>query len=317
MNCSNLIGNTRTQQILQHMLDTKRVPNTLLFHGPNGVGKKQFALRFAAALMGAPHRHKVLSGTHPDIHTYHPEGKSGMHPIAAMHQLIQEIALPPFEAPVKVFIIDETERMLPSSSNALLKTLEEPPPDTILILLTSQPEQLLPTIISRCRKVPFFTLSAEEISHYLNQNFQKTPQEMRRIAFLAQGSIAKAHQLASHDQDPIRDCVLDILKTTDYPIRLKHFARLEELCWDEEEEWKGKRHIDTAFEEILCWYRDAELLSHGCSSEYLFHIDQLPALKEMAPVPLDKVFHLISECKSAIERNIKLRSVLEYFFVSL
>lgn len=96
-------------------------------------------------------------GDHPDLHLYIPDEKSGMHPIAQMQKIIQEMALPPFEAPFKVFILDQAEKMLPTSSNALLKTLEEPAQDTYFFLLSNHPEQLLPTLRSRLYPITFDT----------------------------------------------------------------------------------------------------------------------------------------------------------------
>jgi Cdc6-like AAA superfamily ATPase len=122
----------------------------LLFHGPRGIGKSAFALDLARTLL------KSSKEQHPDLHILHPDSESDQHPIATIRQLIAETHLPPFEAPCKVFIIHDVEKMLPTSSNALLKTLEEPPSDTRFILITADPASLLPTILSRCSRVPCF-----------------------------------------------------------------------------------------------------------------------------------------------------------------
>ena len=90
-----------------------------------------------------------------DLHIYSPEGKSALHPMANIQELIREMALPPFESPCKVFLIEDAEKMLPSSSNALLKTLEEPNPDTFFILLTNNPDRLLPTVRSRLHPISY------------------------------------------------------------------------------------------------------------------------------------------------------------------
>ena len=114
---SNLIGNDLAKVALTRMAEQRSVPNTLLFYGPDGVGKSLFALALAELLMGPQH-----ARNHPDLHIYLPEGKSATHPIENIRKLIDEVALPPYEAPVKVFIIHDAHQMLPTSSNALLKT---------------------------------------------------------------------------------------------------------------------------------------------------------------------------------------------------
>lgn len=126
------------------------LPHALLLTGhpaspPGGSSLAEVALAFACALVGGY--------PHPDIHEYFPEGKTGMHPFGQMKQLVQEVALVPYQATHQLFLIHEAERMLPTSSNALLKTLEEPTERTILLLLTHHPQKLLPTLLSRCRLV--------------------------------------------------------------------------------------------------------------------------------------------------------------------
>ena len=155
---SNLIGNEPAKSLLAKMASSRRVPHALLFAGPPGVGKSSFAKAFAALLMGPSHANKLKSGNHPDLHLLQPEGKSHTHSIDTIRALIDEASLPPFEAPIKLFILSDAEKMLPSASNALLKTLEEPPPHTHFILLTTFADAVLPTILSRCQKISFFPI---------------------------------------------------------------------------------------------------------------------------------------------------------------
>ncbi|NGX37470.1 MAG: DNA polymerase III subunit gamma/tau [Chlamydiae bacterium] len=125
------------------------------------------ALALAKELIGSA---KIDSGNHPDLHIYIPEGKSDLHPMANMQTLIREMALPPFESPCKVFLIEDAEKMLPSASNALLKTLEEPSPDTFFILLTNHPDRLLPTVRSRLHPISYTQIDPEafDLSPYLS-----------------------------------------------------------------------------------------------------------------------------------------------------
>jgi len=127
----------------------KQIPNSLLLTGAS----RSQAIELAKQLLGPSH--KIDSGNHPDLHYYTPEGKSGLHPIVNIHQMIAEMALPPFEAKRKVFILEDAEKMLPSASNALLKTLEEPNEDTHFLLLSNHSDRLLPTIVSRLFPLQF------------------------------------------------------------------------------------------------------------------------------------------------------------------
>ncbi len=134
---------------LQQLIQQAQVPHALLFAGPEGSGKRQAALDLAEAFLGP------FPGQHPDLHLYAPDSAGGMHTIDAMRRLIEEVYMAPFSAPSKVFIIEQADRMLPTSSNALLKTLEEPALNCYIILLTATPESILTTILSRVRKFTF------------------------------------------------------------------------------------------------------------------------------------------------------------------
>jgi DNA polymerase III subunit delta' len=328
---SNLIGNELAQSALQRMVDQKSVPNTLLFYGPDGIGKSLFAIALAELLMGKEHAHKLSSQNHPDLHIYLPEGKSAIHTMENMRKLIDEVALPPYEAPVKVFILYDAHKMLPYSSNALLKTFEEPVFHSYFILLTSALDAMLPTIVSRCRKVPFFPIPQSEIATLIQNRWQKTPEEARRIAFLSHGSLAKAQALADHSQFAPRKILLEILALRmpdDYPQFLKLTADLEESCLTETLEEKEEESTvssslqsqsDAIFEEIVAWYRDLQLLKEGIAPEYLYHLDCIDRLKLALQQPfpsLEIVIEKMSKARLALQRNIRLRTILEHFFLS-
>lgn len=143
----------------------EKTPHCLLFEGPKGSGKNDLADAFARELL------KTTKKDPPDLRHLYPEGKGNHHPIHVIRQFIDETQLPPFEAGRKVFIIHEADRMLPTSSNALLKTLEEPVSAVTIILITSHPEALLPTVTSRCFRIPFKQLEPEEDQELAEQMF--------------------------------------------------------------------------------------------------------------------------------------------------
>ncbi len=326
---SQLIGNDLAKVAIARMVEQKSVPNTLLFYGPDGIGKSQFALALAKLLMGDKHIGKIEALNHPDLHIYHPEGKSAIHNMENMRKLIDEVALPPFEAPVNVFIIHDAHQMLPYSSNALLKTFEEPPLHSYFILLTSSPDAMLPTIVSRCRKISFFPIPQSQIETLIREKWNKTPDQARRIAFLSHGSLSKAEQLLHSNQLPWRETLLEILNLNlphDYPQFQKLSLEIEEKCKTDEpeEEEEGSSSIlkqaDAIFEEIAAWYRDCHLLKEKIAPEYLYHLDSIEHLKLAVtqPVaPLEKVLDQIAKMRLALQRNVRLSNVLENFFLNI
>jgi DNA polymerase-3 subunit delta' len=309
---------------LKRMIDQRAVPHTLLFAGPHGVGKSLFAQWFAGQIMGEEHSAKIASGNHPDLHCYHPEGKSSLHPIESMRQLIEEVGMAPFEAPVKVFLIHDAHQMLPASSNALLKTLEEPTLDSTIILLTDQPELLLPTIVSRCRRVPFFPISDTLISRYLQEQCDKSASEAERIALFSHGSLAKALELATDPSEKKRHLFIELLTCDlqrEYPRFLKLCAQLEEALHStgEEESEAVHRNIESLFDEIFAWYRDLHLLAEGVHTSPLYFPDCEEELRRRMSIPfpsLESVFDQLQTCRLALQRHVKLKTILEHFFLA-
>lgn len=135
--------------VLQQKIIEGKLPSPVLFIGPKQTVNVELGKDIAKQLFGEEHHSKINSGNHPDVHVYSPEGKSALHPMANIQRLIADMAYPPFEAPYSIFILEDAEKMLPSSSNALLKTLEEPSPTSFFVLLTEHPDALLPTVRSR------------------------------------------------------------------------------------------------------------------------------------------------------------------------
>jgi hypothetical protein len=271
-----LIGNHKAKEILRRLLSHQALPSVLLFHGPDGIGKGHFAMEVARALVANDKKE------HPDIHLVLPDPKSGQHPVAAIRALLEEAGMPPFEAPAKIFIIHDADKMLPVSSNTLLKTLEEPPPRTYFILLTSQFESILPTIISRCCKIAFFPIPEEELALFLAEKHLTS--DGKKVALLAEGSVSEAIRRASN---PSRLPVAELLRVKNYTELYDRLNNLKDLPDD-----ASPADADPIFEEILY------------------------TLREIDPMSLDRALPLISEARHALHHHVKLKNVLERFFIA-
>lgn len=310
-----IIGNDQVKDYLTHTVKRGMAGNSLLFAGPDGVGKSLFAEAFAKLLLTqndptGVHRRKLESGNHPDIRTYRPEGKIGMHSIASMRSLSEEVYLAPYEADKKVFIVHEADRMLPYSANALLKTFEEPSLDTVIILLSSNPSALLPTVLSRCRTIYFRPLAEEEIAQFLISKRGKSREEADLLAAMAQGSIGQALKLAEEGESSLRRPLIEILANgtfSGYKMLAEAAAGLAEKVESGKKEMEAearkallhgtgedlssvqKQSIEkevegvatmyamqeafVLFEVILSWYRDLQLLSVNGAARFLLNRD--------------------------------------------
>lgn len=316
-----IIGNQQIKIYLKRTAERQMVGSSLLFAGPDGVGKSLFASAFAKLLLCQDdpkgiNKHKIESGNHPDIRVYRPEGKIGMHSIASMRQFSEEVYQAPFEGKWKVFILHEADRMLSYSANALLKTFEEPSRDTLIILISSTPSALLPTVLSRCRTLHFNPLAEQDIASYITQRFEKTPEEAELIAYMAQGSIGQAVWLTNEGVSPVRALVLDLLakgKLSYYKELTGIASQIAERVEAEKKEieievrkmlLKGmgedlssaqkqslEKEVEGAvtmhamqeayalFDIVLSWYRDLHLLRLKGNAAYLMHRDYMGAIE--------------------------------------
>ena len=229
---STLIGNDRIKKLLKRSVAEGRIGQSLLMAGPRGVGKHSFAIALAQALnceqvkLGEPCGdclpcRKIARGEHADVRTIlresqdssvKKESKSQFIKIEQTRALAEQAQFRPYEGRRRVFIIDEAEWLRHEAANSLLKTLEEPPDTSLLILITAKPFSLLDTIRSRCLLLSFAPLNAAEIEQHL-QTMKTSSDEARLRARLAGGSIGRAIELNLAEYREMRNLLLEIVET--------------------------------------------------------------------------------------------------------
>jgi DNA polymerase-3 subunit delta' len=189
------------KSLLRRAVREGRVGQSLIFAGPDGIGKQRFAKAVAQAINcerpvdgdacgKCGQCIKVAHGEHLDVLTYNPDGQ--FIKIEQMREMSAEAQFKPFEGNRRVLIVDEADRLNIRAANSILKALEEPPESTLIILVTSRPYALLDTIRSRCQVLSFAPLSPAELESYLMSNYKRPVEENRLIARLAQGSVGRA-----------------------------------------------------------------------------------------------------------------------------
>jgi DNA polymerase-3 subunit delta' len=223
----------------RHALRAGRLASTFLFVGPPGVGKRTFALKLAQALLCAggraeelapcgtcPACQQVLAGSHPDLeYVARPADKSEI-PLELLigdrdHRLREglcfRIALKPLAGGRKVAILDDADDLNEEGANCLLKTLEEPPPRAVIILIGTSEQRQLPTIRSRCQVVRFGPLSESTLVHLLQaQGLAATAEVAADLAQVADGSLTRAAELAEADVWSCRRELLHLLARSDW-----------------------------------------------------------------------------------------------------
>ena len=215
---SELKGQHKAKQLLARSLRTQRLAHAYLFRGPEGVGKQLFARSLAASVNCAtpalqtgeacgvcPSCRKYRSGNHPDFVVVSPE--KGTIKIEQIRELGRSLAYPPYESAMRVVLLEDIHTMRQEAANSLLKTLEEPPENNILILTAESSKTVLTTLVSRCQVVPFYTLSQEETVAILRAEDEQLDAEAAcLLARLSEGSPGRALLLK-------KTAMIDILKT--------------------------------------------------------------------------------------------------------
>ena len=238
MSWGEIIGHEKILERFEKSIASERLASTYLFVGPEGIGKRTFALKLAQGLLcesnsrneihpcgQCPCCQQVLASTHPDLIQIEKPANKNVLPLELFigekekrrqEGLCHDISLKPFHGKRKVAIIDDADYLNAESANSLLKTLEDPPPNSILILLGTSEHRQLQTIISRSQVVRFQTLSAQQVLEILNrENLLETELPLEQIAAASGGSIQRAVKLSDPDFFEFRGQLLNQLATLD------------------------------------------------------------------------------------------------------
>ncbi|MEW6531860.1 MAG: DNA polymerase III subunit delta' [Thermodesulfobacteriota bacterium] len=204
---------------LERAVEQARPAHAYLFAGPEGVGKRLVALRFACMLncpdrsqdkdWSCPVCRRIVEGKHPDVTLEKPErGKIRIERIREMQRFFKYA---PIEGRYRVAIIDDAHLMNRQAQNALLKTLEEPPPNRALVLVTAKPAGLLPTVRSRCRRISFQPLLLKPMGELLAERLKIPGEKAQGLAALANGSMGRALEIHGRDYAELEVFMMDLL----------------------------------------------------------------------------------------------------------
>ncbi|KIH77360.1 DNA polymerase III, delta prime subunit [Geoalkalibacter ferrihydriticus] len=316
---SQILGHERQKDILRRVLAADRLAHAYLFTGPEGVGKRLMALALVRAVF-CPHQgcgnciacRKVDHFNHPDLHLLEPDGNSIK--IEQVRAIQREFSYRPLEAPKKVCLIEQAEKMVPAAGNALLKTLEEPSGEALFILLSAHPEQLLQTIRSRCQPLPFHRIPAELLKRDLVQRLEIDDAGAHLLAALSDGSFRKA---LGRDRELFLTGRRDFLKAVT-ALSPGSVLPLFDLARDLAEK---KEQIPEHLEILEAFYRDVLLTLHGRPEEDLVNIDLLEKVRRCAgretPASVLGKLEAVQTTRRYLSRNVNKQLAMDHLLLQL
>ena len=299
-----LVGNERAKETLRRMLRQERVPGALLFAGEDGIGKKLFAIELARAFNCRARRgaeacgecsacvrtgkfnlpaaddtdanKQILWSEHRDVGMVRAAGRAI--PVSVVRELERETNFRPFEGNSRVFILDGADRLNEASSNALLKTLEEVQPTSHLVLVTSRPASLLPTIRSRCQTIRFSPLAVSDVEKFLIDSRQRAGEEARLAAHLSGGRPGFALELNLDTYRAHRETMLGVVEALAGEADRARLLRAAEELSDARHKDEFEPRLDVL--EILI--RDLWLLALAPADAKIINYDLRERLSRMA-----------------------------------
>jgi len=324
LNFASFAGNARAVRILRRALAQQRVPHALIFAGPEGVGKRTLAILLARRLhclsLAADDAcgscrscNKITHGAHPDLRVIEPE--KTVITVGQVRDLIRQVAYHPFESKFRVVILDPAEQMRPEGANCLLKTLEEPASQTVLILVTTQPNFLLPTIHSRAQTITFTGIPQDQIAEHLIRAGGLAADKALLAASFSNGSLAAA---LSFDIDGYRQVRSQALRFVSLLFKKGVFAELSLLA--------AALHKDKDKDRFSAWLDATEAVLQDlyyahASPQRMSQADIVGDLKDMSRrVARTDVLAAVREIKNlrrSLRFNVNRQIALEALYFSL
>jgi len=326
-----ILGQEQSKKILKNALQCNNVAHAYLFHGQESIGKKQIAIELAKSLnCASPIKgdacdectscRKIENRTHPDFFFVEPikntpTAREAVVKIEAIRELQRKLAFHPYEGKVKVAIIDNADLMNLQAANSFLKTLEEPPSATILILISSNPFKLLPTLISRCQTIQFQPLTHENIKKILKKIMAEQMIGNDTLAFRtlrSRGSVKKALAEDIENIVNIRKEIVSLLETIS-------FDRMD-VVFSQAKSWASKSdQWEIILNELMELVRDLAFFQSGCSESEVYNRDIAKRLKLLATRKTVnswlKIFNAIHTTKIALSGNANAQLFFENMLI--
>ncbi|MCB7318496.1 DNA polymerase III subunit delta' [Lacrimispora sp. 210928-DFI.3.58] len=320
-----ILGHDQIKEHFQNAVQTGKISHAYILSGEAGMGRKSLAHAFALSLlceksttdpcMQCHACRQVLSGNHPDlIHVTHEKPASiGVDDIR--EQINDTIMVRPYSSYYKIYIVDEAEKMTVQAQNALLKTIEEPPSYAVILLLTTNQDVFLPTILSRCVQLKLKPLRDSVVKEYLVQSLKVEESQADIYTAFARGNLGKAIHLAqAEDFKLMYEEVLHLLKhvkDADISELLDDIRRLKEDNLD----------IYECLDFMQMWYRDVLMYKTTKDINLLIFKDEFSTIKSMGTLSgydgLDTILKAIDKARIRLDANVNMELAMELMLLTM
>lgn len=320
-----IIGQEQIKEHLQNALAAKKISHAYIINGEKSSGKEFIARVFAMALQCEKGEvdpcqechscRQALSGNQPDIIrvTHEKPNSIGVDDIRG--QINNDVAIKPYSSPYKVYIVNEAEKMTVQAQNALLKTLEEPPEYAVILLLTTNVNALLPTILSRCVVLNMKPVSDALVRKYLMEQMQVPDYKAEICVAFARGNIGKAKLLASsEDFENVKSEALSLLKYIQDMELSEIIAAIKKIN-------DYKLEVSDYLDIIAIWYRDVLLFKATNDVNHLVFREEIQTLRKIARRSsyegIEQVIEALEKARNRLNANVNFELTMELLMMEI
>lgn len=320
-----IIGQEQIKEHLQNALSTGKISHAYIINGERFSGKEYIAKVFAQALQCEAegvepcqecHSCKqALSDNQPDIIRLLHEKPNTISVDDIRARINGDIAIKPYSSPYKIYIINDAEKMTVQAQNALLKTLEEPPAYAVIILLTTNVNALLQTILSRCVILHMKPVADELVKKFLMEKMQVPDYKAEVCVAFARGNIGKAkHLAASEDFDHVKEEALSLLKYV-------HDMDITEMIAAVKKINEYKLDVGDYLDILSIWYRDVLLFKATNDANHLVFREEIQNIRRVAGRTsyegIESVIQALSKAKNRLEANVNFDLTMELLLLEM
>jgi DNA polymerase-3 subunit delta' len=323
-----VIGHRRLVSLLARAIARDSLTPSLILAGPEGVGKKLTAVAIAQMLNCARREEqdacgechscvRIARGGHADVLIVKP-GEKGSIGVDEVRDAIGRAVYRPFEGRRRIAIIENAEALTAAAQSALLKTLEEPLPASVFILVTSTPDALLATVRSRCARLRFASLETAEVAAVLERHQRLSRAEAMKAAAASDGSVARALELQADEFEAARAEAEDLLSVAGRDARTR-LERAKGMLKGGPVPAIERAHLGVRLQALSSLVRDVGLLASGADARLLTNLDRRSQLEQLARTfgsdRASRVFAAVTQAQDALDGNVSPKVVADWMSV--